>query len=63
MGYPLRMSHSAEVADFEQRTAKSFEIECSGEEIGMDDWDTEIRCRWLVYKWKDDAIPGKAQES
>ena len=63
MGYPLRMSHSTEVADFERRASKAFEIECSGEEIGMDDWDTEIRCKWLVYKWKDDTVPGKAYES
>ena len=63
IGYPLRTSHSAEVSDFEQRSAKSFEIECSGKEIGMDDWDTEIHCRWLIYKWKDDAISGEAQES
>lgn len=62
IGYPLRISHSAEVADFERRTAKSFAIEWSGKEIGMDDWDTEIHCKWLIYKWKGDVIPRKAQE-
>jgi predicted nicotinamide N-methyase len=63
MGYPLRMSHLPEVEDFERRAAKLFDIEYTGKEIGMDDWDTEIHCKWLVYKWKDDTIPGKAQES
>lgn len=52
IGYPLRESHSAEIADFEQRMGHSFEIESSGEETGMDDWDTEIHCRWNIYKWK-----------
>ena len=52
IGYPLRKTHSAEVADFEQRMKQSFEIEASGEESGMDDWDTEIRCRWIIYKRK-----------
>src|SRR5204863_6771244 len=53
MGYPLRASHSAEVADFEQRIGKSFVIEASGEEIGMDDWDKEIHCIWAIYKRRD----------
>ena len=53
IAFPIRASHTAEVADFEERMAKLFMIEVSGEETGMDDWDTEIHCRWIIYKWKD----------
>jgi D-xylulose reductase len=53
IGFPLRTSHIAEIVDFEKRMAKSFTIEDSGEETGMDDWDTEIRCKWTIYRWKE----------
>jgi D-xylulose reductase len=56
IGFPLRASHTAEVADFDQRMAEHFTIEHSGEDTGMDDWDTEIQCKWIIYRWKDKHI-------
>jgi predicted nicotinamide N-methyase len=56
IGFPLRASHTAEVADFDQRMAEHFTIEHSGEDTGMDDWDTEIHCKWIIYRWKDKHI-------
>jgi predicted nicotinamide N-methyase len=50
--FPLRTSHEAEVLDFTKRMEKSFVLEASGEEIGRDDWDTGIECRWMIYRWK-----------
>jgi D-xylulose reductase len=49
--YPLRTSHAAEVTDFEERIGEHFLVESTGEEFGRDDWDTEIHCRWAIYKW------------
>jgi hypothetical protein len=48
--YPLRSSHVAEVEDFETRVIRSFIAENTGEEIGRDDWDAEVPCRWVIYK-------------
>ena len=55
IAFPLRKSHTAEIVDFEEGMAASFTIEHSGEEVGMDDWDTEIHCKWVIYRWKDKA--------
>ena len=55
IGFPLRKSHTVEIVDFERRMAETFTIEHSGEETGMDDWDTEIHCKWIIYRWKDKA--------
>lgn len=52
--YPLRTSHKGEVADFEERMGEMFSVESTGEEFGRDDWDTEICCRWIIYKWNRD---------
>jgi Lysine methyltransferase len=54
--YPLRVSHKTLLADWEERVGLSFVVEKVGEESGMDDWDTEIRCRWVIYKWKTSHI-------
>jgi Lysine methyltransferase len=48
--YPLRSSHVAEVEDFEMRITRSFIVENTGEEIGRDDWDAEVPCRWIICK-------------
>lgn len=50
--FPLRSSHKAEVSDFTRRMENSFVMEASGEETGRDDWDTDIECRWVIYRWK-----------
>lgn len=50
--FPLRPSHTAEVSDFGKRMDISFVLEASGEETGRDDWDTDIECRWVIYRWK-----------
>lgn len=52
IGYPLRELHTEVVRDFEERMRRSFSIEVSGEDLGMDDWDAEICIRWTIYKWK-----------
>ena len=54
--YPLRKSHISEITDFEIRMQKSFEIEHSGEETGQDDWDTQIHCKWTIYRFRQDRI-------
>jgi predicted nicotinamide N-methyase len=48
--YPLRSSHAAEVKDFESRVTRSLVVENTGEEVGRDDWDAEVPCRWNIYK-------------
>ncbi len=50
--FPLRPSHMAEVMDFEKRMNISFVLEASGQETGRDDWDTDIECRWVIYRWR-----------
>ena len=50
--FPLRQSHVAEVMDFGKRMNISFALEASGQETGRDDWDTDIECRWVIYRWK-----------
>jgi predicted nicotinamide N-methyase len=52
MEYPLRSSHAAEVKDFEERASRNFIVENSGEEIGRDDWDAEVPCKWVIYRRK-----------
>ena len=49
--YPLRPSHISEVQDFEMRMSRSFVLENAGEEIGRDDWDTDVHCKWAIYKF------------
>jgi predicted nicotinamide N-methyase len=53
VAYPLRESHLKEIKDFESGMKEHFRIEKTGVEIGMDDWDTELRCKWVIYQWKE----------
>ena len=50
--FPLRTSHTAEVEDFTSRMEGEFVLEAEGQEIGRDDWDTDIECKWVIYKRK-----------
>ena len=52
VGYPLRASHLREILDFEERMGKVCDIEASGEEVGIEDWGSEVVCRWSIYKRK-----------
>ena len=50
--FPLRTSHTAEVVDFTSRMEGEFVLEAEGQEIGRDDWDTDIECKWVIYRRK-----------
>lgn len=52
IGFPLRTSHEWEIKDFEKKMQTAFELEASGEDIGVEDWGAEVICRWNIYKWK-----------
>jgi len=52
VAYPLRALHLKEITDFEERAGKRFDVEAFGEEIGVEDWGSEVVCRWSIYKWK-----------
>ena len=54
--YPLRPMHQTEVIDFETRITEPFELESTSEEIGRDDWDTNVHCKWAIYKFKSDRL-------
>lgn len=62
LAYPLRTSHAMEIAEFDECIAEAFEIESVREETGMDDWDTEVYCRWTIYRWKQGKIVYKKNE-
>jgi D-xylulose reductase len=55
IGYPLRTSHEREIKDFEEKMQSAFELEASGEDVGVEDWGAEVICRWNIYKWKIDV--------